>query len=75
MLDFEDYVCSADGANCDTISVYVAEAIEIELGPKTGNDVVVSTGLKGGETIIVEGLQKVRPGMQVDPQPTGSTAS
>jgi len=45
------------------------EAVEIELGPKTGNDVVVSTGLKGGETIIVEGLQKVRPGMQVDPQP------
>lgn len=45
------------------------EAIEIELGPKRGNDVVVKSGLKGGETIIVEGLQKVRPGMQVDPQP------
>ncbi len=45
------------------------EVIEIELGPKTGNDIVVSAGLKGGETIIVEGLQKVRPGMQVDPQP------
>ena len=45
------------------------EAIEIELGPATGNDVVVSTGLKGGETIIVEGMQKIRPGMQVDPQP------
>jgi len=45
------------------------EAIEIELGQKIGNEVVVSAGLKGGETIIVEGLQKVRPGMQVDPQP------
>ena len=45
------------------------EAIEIELGPATGNDVVVSSGLKGGETIIVEGMQKIRPGMQVDPQP------
>jgi membrane fusion protein (multidrug efflux system) len=44
------------------------EAVEIELGPATGNDVVINTGLKGGETIIVEGLQKVRPGMQVDPQ-------
>jgi membrane fusion protein (multidrug efflux system) len=44
------------------------EAIDIELGPKTGNDVVVSSGLGGGETIIVEGLQKVRPGMQVNPQ-------
>jgi len=45
------------------------EAVEIEPGPKVGNDVVVGSGLKGGETIIVEGLQKVRPGMQVDPQP------
>ena len=45
------------------------EAIEIELGPATGHDVVVSTGLQGGETIIVEGLQKVRPGMSVSPQP------
>ena len=45
------------------------EAVDIELGPKVGNDVVVGSGLKGGETIIVEGLQKARPGMQVDPQP------
>ena len=50
------------------------EAVEIELGPKSGNDVVVGSGLKGGETIIVEGLQKVRPGMQVDPQPIKSEA-
>ena len=50
------------------------EAIEIELGPKVGNDVVVSSGLEGDETIIVEGLQKVRPGMQVDPQPAKTTA-
>ena len=45
------------------------EAVEIELGPETGNNIVVQSGLKGQETIIVEGLQKVRPGMQVDPQP------
>jgi membrane fusion protein (multidrug efflux system) len=44
------------------------EAVDIELGPTLGNDVVVSTGLVGGEIIIVEGLQKVRPGMLVDPQ-------
>ncbi len=50
------------------------EAIEIELGPKIGNDVVVNSGLKGGETIIVEGLQKVRPGMQVDPQAATNAA-
>jgi len=50
------------------------EAVEIELGPKTGNEVVVSSGLEGGVTIIVEGLQKVRPGMQVDPQPINTEA-
>jgi len=43
--------------------------VEIELGPATGNSVVVDSGLEGGETIIVEGFQKVRPGMQVNPQP------
>jgi membrane fusion protein (multidrug efflux system) len=45
------------------------EAVEIELGPAIGNSVVVDSGLEGGESIIVEGLQKVRPGMQVNPQP------
>jgi len=50
------------------------EAIEIELGPKFGNDVVVSSGLESGKTIIVEGLQKVRPGMLVDPQPVKKAA-
>ena len=51
------------------------EAIEIELGPNTGNDVVVTGGLKGGETVIVEGLQKVRPGALVDPQPASAAGS
>jgi len=50
------------------------EAIEIELGPKIGSDVVVSSGLEGGKTIIVEGLQKVRPGMLVNPQPANNAA-
>jgi len=41
--------------------------VEIELGPETGNDVVVKSGLTGSESIIVEGIQKVRPGMKVNP--------
>jgi len=48
------------------------EAAEVELGPETGNDVVIESGLGGGATIIVEGLQKVRPGMQVNPQPAAA---
>lgn len=50
------------------------EAIDIELGPTIGNEVVISKGLNGGETVIVEGLQKVRPGIQVDPQPIKTAA-
>jgi membrane fusion protein (multidrug efflux system) len=42
---------------------------EVKLGPISGNDRVIEQGLEGGETIIVEGIQKVRPGMTVDPQP------
>jgi len=46
---------------------------EIALGPKTGDDVVVESGLNAGETVIVEGIQKVRPGMTVEPVPADST--
>ena len=46
---------------------------EIALGPKTGDDVVVESGLNAGETVIVEGIQKVRPGMTVEPVPAGVT--
>ncbi len=42
---------------------------EVRLGPKTGDDVVIETGLEAGVDVIVEGLQKVRPGMTVRPVP------
>ena len=47
----------------------VVEVRNVTLGPETGNDVVIEEGLESGETIIVEGLQKVRPGMTVTPVP------
>jgi membrane fusion protein (multidrug efflux system) len=40
---------------------------EIVLGPSKGNEVVIESGLEGGESVIVEGLQRVRPGMIVAP--------
>jgi membrane fusion protein, multidrug efflux system len=43
------------------------EMQEVVLGPAKGLDVVIESGLEGGESIIVEGLQKVRPGMPVNP--------
>ena len=33
------------------------------------NEIVIETGLSGGESVIVEGIQKVRSGMKVDVQP------
>jgi membrane fusion protein (multidrug efflux system) len=48
---------------------------EVTLGPINGNDQVVESGLSGGETIIVEGIQKVRAGMTVNPEPFQELAS
>lgn len=42
---------------------------DVTLGPINGNEQVVESGLAGGETIIVEGIQKVRPGMPVLTEP------
>jgi membrane fusion protein, multidrug efflux system len=39
------------------------------LGETVGHDWIVNTGVKPGERVIVEGVQKVRPGMVVDPKP------
>jgi membrane fusion protein, multidrug efflux system len=46
----------------------------VKLGDKADKDVVVLEGLSGGERVIVEGMQKVRPGGQVNPS-TGSPQS
>ncbi len=51
------------------------EVRDVTLGPATGSDVVIETGLDEGESVIVEGTQKVRVGMVVNPRPaSGSTA-
>lgn len=39
----------------------------VKLGDKADKDVVVLEGLSSGERVIVEGMQKVRPGGQVNP--------
>ncbi|WP_062261922.1 efflux RND transporter periplasmic adaptor subunit [Endozoicomonas arenosclerae] len=43
------------------------ETRQVELGRRIGPMWVVNSGLKAGEKIIVEGLQKVRPGVKVTP--------
>jgi len=41
------------------------EQRRIETGPNRDTDVVVTSGLKEGENVIVDGVQKVRPGQLV----------
>jgi membrane fusion protein, multidrug efflux system len=43
----------------------------VRLGDKVDKDVVVLDGLNTGERVIVEGMQKVRPGAQVNPSIAG----
>ena len=42
----------------------------VEMGLRHGADWIVREGLEPGERVIVEGLQKARPGQRVDVQPT-----
>jgi RND family efflux transporter MFP subunit len=44
----------------------------VELGDRVGDRVVVTKGLAKGDTIVVDGLQKVRPGIKVTPEPFGA---
>ncbi len=46
-----------------------AERRNVALGRSSGEAAVVERGLQGGETVIVEGLQRVRPGQPVNPGP------
>lgn len=47
----------------------VAQRRNITLGRSTGETAVVEAGLEGGETVVVEGVQRVRPGQPVNPGP------
>lgn len=40
----------------------------VEMGARSGNDWIVSSGLAAGERVIVEGLNKVKSGMVVAPR-------
>lgn len=42
---------------------------EVQLGAMAGNLRIVTSGLAAGERIVVSGLQRVRPGVVVSPEP------
>jgi membrane fusion protein (multidrug efflux system) len=39
-----------------------AESRPVELGPRLGNQVVIEKGVAAGDRVVVEGIQKARPG-------------
>jgi membrane fusion protein (multidrug efflux system) len=55
----------------DTVGVVKADNTvdvrQVKTGPRVGTLWVIDSGLAMGERVIVEGLQKVRPGMAVNP--------
>ncbi|MDD2868326.1 efflux RND transporter periplasmic adaptor subunit [Neomegalonema sp.] len=60
------YVVGADGS---------AEARPVRLGRVIDGGWLVEEGLRSGETIVVDGVGKVRPGGKVSPQPWTQEAS
>ena len=51
------------------------EVRQVTPGPTTGEDVVVETGVEEGESVIVEGTQKVRAGMAVQARPAAQSTT
>ena len=49
------------------------EARPIKTGQRVGTEIVALEGLTAGESIIVEGIQKVRPGAEVSPNVRASS--
>lgn len=48
--------------------------LPVKTGGMVGGDFIISEGLKGGEQLIVNGLQKARPGSPVKPVPWNQSA-
>jgi membrane fusion protein (multidrug efflux system) len=42
---------------------------QVQIGDRVGTMWVITRGLKPGDRVVVEGQQKLRPGMQVQPRP------
>jgi len=45
----------------------------VKVGDRFGQDWIINDGVKPGELVVVEGVQKVRQGMQVSAKPFAGT--
>jgi len=60
-------VAVVDGEN--KVSIHT-----VALGESTGSNWIVNAGLNPGDRVVAEGVQKVRPGIRVNPKPFGEQA-
>ena len=44
----------------------------VKVGDRVGSQWIITDGLKQGERVVVEGAQRLRPGMPVNPKPYGA---
>ena len=65
----------ADQEGVYVFAVEAGKAVvkRLRLGGESGTDAVVEDGLSGGELVIVQGIQNVRPGMPVRANPLPQT--
>jgi RND family efflux transporter MFP subunit len=61
-------VAVVDGAN-------KADIVSVKVGPQVGSMWIIEEGLKPGDRVVAEGVQKVRPGAQVNPKPFAPQSS
>jgi membrane fusion protein (multidrug efflux system) len=47
----------------------------VKIGDAFGSERIVTEGLNPGERVVAEGIQKLRPGIQVNPRPFGGIAT
>src|SRR6266404_1582671 len=45
----------------------------VKVGERSGSQWIIEDGLKAGETVVVEGTQKIKPGAAVNPKPYTKT--
>jgi membrane fusion protein (multidrug efflux system) len=53
----------------------IAHIRPVTLGPSVGTNTVILSGIKGGDQIVTEGLDKIKEGMKVMPHRVASSTA
>jgi membrane fusion protein (multidrug efflux system) len=67
VLQDKNFVWIVDGSG-------TAQPRDVKMGQQQGSDWVVEQGLKPGDVVVVDGAQKLRPGMRVQSEPLATPA-